>query len=163
MGAISASGVSLCVRWVGLFGRRAGLFRRWADLLDRGFGLLVRREVGELQLQQRAIGAAVAASQGLVVLGNGAGNILLGIQGITVYFVVAAGEASRRAFGQILDGIVRLALIDQNTRETQASNLLELRILGVVHDLGQCGDGIGRLAGFDVDACNGQLRLVGIG
>src|SRR3984885_3126015 len=149
MEAISASGISLVVRGV--------------SLVVRGFALLVRSEVGKFQLQQRGVRAVVATAQRLVVFRNGAGNILLGIQRIAVYFVITAGEASRRALCQSLDGIVRLALVDQNTREPKARDLLEFRILGVGHDLRQRGDGFGGLVAFDVDARNRQLCLVGIG
>src|SRR3984957_10152221 len=128
MEAISASGVSLVVRGV-------SLFVRGVSLVVRGFGFLVRSEVGKFQLQQRGIRAAVAAAQRLVVFGNGSGNVFLGIQRIAVYFVVTAGEASGRALRQSLDGIVRLALIDQNTREPKARGLLGFRILGVVYVL----------------------------
>ena len=114
-------------------------------------------------MQQRGVRAVVATAQRLVVFRNGAGNILLGIQRIAVYFVITAGEASRRALCQSLDGIVRLALVDQNTREPKARDLLEFRILGVGHDLRQRGDGFGGLVAFDVDARNRQLCLVGIG
>src|SRR5258708_23103428 len=65
------------------------------------------------------------------------------MQGIAVHLVVTAGEAPRRAFRQGLNGIIRLALIDQYSREPEACDLLELRVLGVVHDLGQGRNGIG--------------------
>src|SRR5258708_30961766 len=72
--------------------------------------------------------------------------------GIRVPLVVTAGEAPRRAFRQGLDGLIRLALIDQYSREPEACDLLELRVLGVVHDLGQGRNGIGGLSPVDIAA-----------
>ena len=56
--------------------------------------------------------------------------------------------------------IVRLALIDQYSREPQAGNVPELGVLRILHDLRERRNRIRILAVIDGEARKSQFRLV---
>src|ERR1019366_9024792 len=72
------------------------------------------------------------------------------------------GKRARGVLRQRLDGVVRLALIGQHSRQAQPRYVPQFVVLGIVHDLHQRSGRIAKFPLVDIQARQHQLRLIRI-